>query len=136
MAGGMISGVRLDRWTAFFFITTVLTSITGFGFPAEKLLPSHIVGALSLLILPVALAARYWKVLAGGWRPTFVITAIAALYLNVFVLFAQLFNKVPAMFSIAPTPAAPAFGVTQLFVLALFVGMGWAAVKGFRTERG
>jgi hypothetical protein len=136
MAGGMISGVRLDRWTAFFFVTTILTSITGFGFPAETLLPSHIVGALSLLILPVALAARYWKVLAGGWRTTFVITSIAALYLNVFVLFAQLFNKVPAMFSIAPTPEAPAFGVTQLFVLALFVGMGWAAVKGFRTERG
>lgn len=134
MAGGMISGVRLDRWTAFFFVTTVLTSVTGFGFPAEKLLPSHIVGVLSLLILPVALAARYWKCLAGGWRSTFVITSIAALYLNVFVLFAQLFQKVPALFSIAPTPESPPFGVTQLFILALFIGMGWAAVKGFRNE--
>lgn len=134
MVGGFISGVRLDRWTAFFFVTTVLTSITGFGFPFTTLLPSHMVGALSLMILPVALAARYWKCLEGGWRKTFVITSVAALYLNVFVLFAQMFQKVPALFSIAPTPEAPAFGVTQLFILALFIGMGWAAIKGFRNE--
>lgn len=134
MAGGLIAGVRLDRWTAFFFVTTVLTSVTGFGFPFTTLLPSHMVGALSLLILPVALAARYWKCLAGGWRTTFVITSITTLYLNVFVLFAQLFQKIPALFSIAPTPDTPAFGVTQLFVLALFIGTGWAAVKGFRHE--
>lgn len=134
VAGGLIAGVRLDRWTAFFFVTTVLTSVTGFGFPADKLLPSHIVGALSLLILPVSLAAWYWKNLAGPWRTTFVVTAIAALYLNVFVLFAQLFQKIPALFSIAPTPDTPAFGVTQLFILALFIGIGRAAVKGFRHE--
>ncbi len=135
MAGGLIAGVRLDRWTAFFFVTTILTSVTGFGFPFTTLLPSHIVGALSLLVLPVALAARYWKCLEGGWRTVFVITSIAALYLNVFVLFAQLFQKIPALASIAPTPEAPAFGVTQLFILALFIGLGWAAVKGFRIER-
>lgn len=135
VAGGFIAGTRLDRWTAFFFVTTVLTSITGFGFPFTTLLPSHMVGILSLLILPVALAARYWKCLAGGWRTTFVITSIAALYLNVFVLFAQLFQKIPALFSIAPTPDTPAFGLTQLLILALFIGIGRAAVTGFRNDR-
>lgn len=135
VAGGFIAGARLDRWTAFFFVTTVLTSITGFGFPFTTLLPSHMVGILSLLILPVALAARYWKCLAGGWRTTFVITSIAALYLNVFVLFAQLFQKIPALFSIAPTPDTPAFGLTQLLILALFIGIGRAAATGFRNDR-
>ena len=128
-----MAGVRFDCWTAFFLVTTVLTNVTGFGFPFGTLLPSHIVGGLSLLILPVAIAARYWKHLAGAWRQVFVVTSVAALYLNVFVLLAQLFQKIPILTIIAPDPKAPAFAVTQLLVLALFLLLGRAAVKGFRT---
>lgn len=134
LAGGLVAGVLLERWSAFFLVTTILTSVTGFGFPATTLLPSHVFGILSLLILPVTLAARYWKGLAGGWCTTFIVTAMAALYLNVFVLFAQLFQKVPALAAIAPTPESPVFGATQLLMLALFAGLTWAAVRGFRNE--
>jgi hypothetical protein len=135
VVGGLMAGVRFERWTALFLATTVLTNVTGFGFPFIKVLPSHIVGALSLLILPVAIAALYWKHLAGAWRQVFVVLSALVLYLNVFVLMAQLFQKIPILAALAPDPKAPAFAVTQLFVLAFFGVLGWAAVRGFRLAR-
>jgi len=135
VVGGLMAGVRIDGWTGVFLVTTVLTNVTGFGFPFATILPSHIVGGVSLVVLPVAIAALYWKHLKGAWRSIFVVTAVFALYLNVFVLVAQLFQKVPAMIALAPTQTSPAFVVTHLIVIALFVVLGRAAVRGFRTER-
>lgn len=135
VVGGLMAGTRLNGWTGIYFVTTVLTNVTGFGFPFSNILPSHIVGGVSLIILAIGLAARYWKQLAGSWRTVFVVTTVAALYFNVFVLFAQLFAKVPAMIALAPTQSAPAFIVTNLIVLVLFIVPGRAAVRGFRTER-
>lgn len=135
VVGGLMAGVRLDGWLGVFFLTTVLTNISGFLFPFRTLLPSHIVAALSLLVLPVAIAARYWKGLAGPWRSTFVVTAVLALYFNVFVLLVQVFQKTPGLIVIAPTQKAPAFLVTQLLVLGVFLALGRAAVVGFRAGR-
>jgi len=135
VAGGFLAGVRFERWTAVFLVTTVLTNVTGFGFPFTQLLPSHMVGALSLVVLAVALFALYGKHLAGHWRDVFVGTSVLALYLNVFVLMAQLLQKVPALAALAPAPNAPAFALTQLLFLVLFAGLGWASVKGFRGEQ-
>jgi hypothetical protein len=135
VVGGLIAGSRLDGWTALFLTTTVLTSVTGFGFPFTQVLPPHIVGALSLVVLAVCIAARYWKHLAGAWRATYVITSVVALYLNVFVLVVQLFTKTPPLAQLAPTQQEPPFAVTQALVLALFVWLGRAAWHGFRTQR-
>jgi hypothetical protein len=132
VAYGLITGKPLEKWTALFLLTTVLTSVTGFMFPFEHLLPSHKVGAISLVVLAVALLARYSFHLAGGWRRTFVLTAMLALYLNVFVLAVQLFLKVPAMHALAPTGKEPPFLIVQVVVLAIFIGLTIAAVKGFR----
>jgi hypothetical protein len=134
VVGGLIAGKRLDGWIGLFLVTTVLTNVTGFGFPFRTLLPSHILGGLSLLLLPIAIAARYWKHLTGAWRKVFVVTTVLALYFNVFVLLVQLFQKMPALVVLAPTQKEPPFLVTQLVVLALFVWMGRAAVKGFRAD--
>jgi hypothetical protein len=134
VVGGLMAGVRLDGWTGLFLVTTVLTNVTGFGFPFRTLLPSHILGALSLLLLPVAIAARYWKHLTGAWRQVFVVTTVLALYFNVFVLLVQLFQKTPALIVLAPTQKEPPFLVTQLLVLALFVWLGRAAIRGFRVK--
>ncbi|MEQ1685494.1 MAG: hypothetical protein ABL916_17765 [Burkholderiaceae bacterium] len=131
--GGMMAGVRFGRWIGLFLATTVLTSATGFGFPSVKLLPSHIVGALSLLVLLGAIVAIYGKRLEGGWRRIFVVLSVLALYLNVFVLLAQLFQKIPAMALLGPTPPTPPFVATQLIVLGMFVVLGWASLKGFRN---
>jgi len=135
VVGGLMAGARMDGWTVFFLATTILTSVTGFGFPFTNVLPPHVVGAISLVVLAVCLAARYLKRLEGGWRSTYVVTAVTALYLNVFVLVVQLFVKTPPLAQLAPTQQEAPFAVTQALVLALFVWMGWAAVRGFRTGR-
>lgn len=135
VVGGLMAGARLDTWTALFLATTILTSVTGFGFPFTKVSPPHVVGALSLVVLAVCLAARYWKHLEGGWRATYVITAVVALYLNVFVLVVQLFVKTPPLVQLAPTQQEAPFAVTQALVFALFVWLGWAALRGFRMAK-
>ncbi len=63
------------------------------------------------------------------------VTAMISLYLNVFVLVVQLFQKVPALKAMAPTQSEPPFAVTQLVVLALFVLLTIVAVIKFRGEQ-
>lgn len=131
VAGGMLGARTLPGWTAFFLLTTLVTDITGFLLPADKILPSHITGVVSGVAVVVAALAYYGGRLDGRWRAVYVVTAMLAAYLNAFVLVAQLFVKVPAMREIAPTQSSPAFGITQLLVLALFVGLGVRAMRAF-----
>lgn len=135
VAFGLLGGKRLKGWTKFFLTTTVLTSVTGFlFFPFHKLLPSHIIGGISLAVLAIAIFARYGRHLAGAWRSTYVVSAIVALYFNVFVLVFQSFLKVPALKALAPTQSEPPFAITQGIVLLLFIGLGIAGVKRFRID--
>jgi hypothetical protein len=131
---GMLTGKRLDGWNALFLLTTVLTSVTGYFFPVEHLLPSHIVGIISLVVLTIAIVARYAQHLADGWRRTYVVSAVTALYLDVFVLVVQTFLKVPAVHALAPAQKEPPFLVVQLVVMAIFIGLGVGAAKKFRGE--
>lgn len=128
---GMFKSKKLEGWTALFLATTILTSVTGFMLPADHLLPSHIVGAISLVVLAVALLALYVKRLTGFWRWLYVVTAVIALYLNDFVLVAQSFQKVPFLNALAPTGSEPPFAIAQLVVLVLFVWFGIVAVRSF-----
>jgi uncharacterized membrane protein SirB2 len=130
----MFSSKRLDGWTALFLSTTVLTSVTGFPFPRDHVLPSHIVGVISLVVLAIAIFARYFRQLAGPWRWIYVVGAVVALYLNVFVLVVQAFLKVPFLNALAPTQSDPPFIVTQLVVLGVFVVLGVLAVRSFRPQ--
>jgi hypothetical protein len=131
---GFLTRKRVDGWTALFLITTVLTSVTGFGFPVDHLLPSHIIAILSLLILAVAISARYVFHLSGAWRSTYVVTAAIALYLNVFVLVVQTFMKVPAVHALAPTQKEPPFLIAQIVVMLIFIGLTILAVKKFHVD--
>ena len=131
---GLLAAKRLDAWTALFLATTVLTSVTGFGFPFDHLLPSHKVGIISLAVLAVAILARYVFHLVGAWRWIYVIGAVIALYLNVFVLIVQLFEKVPALKALAPTQSEPPFLAAQLVVMGFFVLFAILAVKRFRPS--
>jgi hypothetical protein len=126
---GFLTGRWFNGMTALFLVTTVLTSVTGFGFPYEHLLPSHKVGIISLVLLAIAIPARYILHLRGAWRWIYVVTASMALYLNVFVLVVQLFRKVPALTALAPTQSEPPFLVAQLIILAIFLGLTVFAVK-------
>jgi hypothetical protein len=130
---GMLNARRMDGWTALFLTTTVATSVTGFFFPVEHFMPSHAIGIVSLLALAVAIAARYSFRLAGAWRWLYVVSALFAQYLDVFVLFFQGFLKVPFLKALAPTQAEPPFLVAQLVVLVLFLIFGFFAVKRFHV---
>jgi hypothetical protein len=132
VAGALATGSRLDRWATVFLVTTVLTNASGFGFPFVKLIASHVVGVISLVVLAAVIVADYVKHLAGPWRTTYAVGVVLATYLNVFVLVAQLFKRIPVLFAAAPTQSEPPFAITQGLVMALFIWLGVAAVKGFR----
>jgi hypothetical protein len=119
---GMLGSRSMPGLTAIFLILTILTNVTGFGFPFEQLLPSHIIAIISLVLLAIACLALYVMSLKGAWRPIYIITALLALYLNVFVLVIQSFLKIPALTALAPgnPPSGPVFGVVQGIVLVFF----------------
>jgi hypothetical protein len=127
-----MNGKLLAGWTRIFLLSTVLTSVTGFLFPVEHLLPSHKVGILSLILLAIAIVALYAFHLAGKWRAIYVITALMALYLNCFVAVVQSFLKIPALHAMAPTGTEPPFLFAQTVVLLLFVVLGFFTTRRFR----
>jgi hypothetical protein len=131
---GMLKGKLLHGWNGLFLLTTVLTNVTGFFFPFEGFKPSYVVATISLVLLAIAILARYAQHLAGGWRRTYVISAVIALYLNCFVLVVQSFLKVPALHALAPEGKEPPFLVAQLVVMAIFIGLGVGAAKKFRNS--
>jgi len=129
---GMSSSKRLPGWTAVFLVTTFLTSATGFGFPFNGLLPSHVFGIITLVVMAVSVPGLYVFHLAGPWLRIYAVGAVFILYLNTFVLVVQTFLKVPFVTPLAPTQSEPPFAVAQLVVLALFIWLGVRAVRSLR----
>jgi hypothetical protein len=129
---GLLQGKRLNGLTVLFLTTTALTSVTGFAFPNSHITPGIILGILSLVVLAVAIAARYIFHLTGAWLRVYVIGTVLALYFNVFVLIAQCFQKIPALKALAPTGTEPPFLIAQLIVMALFIPLGVLAGKRAR----
>jgi hypothetical protein len=134
---GLLGSRRMPGMTAIFLLFTILTSATGFLIPpllSEKLLPSHMIGILSLVLLAVACFALYVKKLSGAWRSIYVVTAMTSLYLNIFVLVIQAFLKVPALHALAPSvpPSEPPFAILQGIVLVFFVIVIIGAIRRFR----
>jgi hypothetical protein len=131
---GMFRSKRLDTITAVFLVSTVLTSVTGFFFPNEHITPGIVIGILSLVVLAIAILARYALHMRGSWRWIYAVTASIALYFNCFVLVAQSFEKVPALHALAPTQKEPPFAVAQLILMVLFIVATVMAVKRFHLE--
>ena len=133
---GMLGSNRQPGLTAIFLLFTVLTSVTGFMFPFNGVTPGILVGILSCILLAIACIALYAMHLAGAWRWIYVVTALASLYLNMFVLVIQSFLKIPALHELAPgnPPAGPAFAVVQGIVLVFFVVVIIGAWRRFRPS--
>ena len=125
---GLLNGKWSPAWTLVFLVFNVLTNVTGFMFPFGALLPSHFVAIIALVLLAVAIFALYGRSLSGPWRAIFVVSAMLALYLNMFVLVAQMFQKTPQLAALA---AGPAFAITQGLVLLLAIALIYQAVKSF-----
>lgn len=130
----MMRGQHLSATALVFLATTILTSATGFLFPFQTILPSHIVGAISLVVLAVAMLALYVFDLTGAWRAIYVISATLALYLNVFVAVVQAFLKIEPLHQLAPNQNEPPFVVAQAVVALLFLFCGWIAVRRFHPH--
>jgi hypothetical protein len=133
MTIGMLAGQKLPAFTAIFLLFTILTSATGFLFPVAQLMPSHVIGIISLLLLALACVALYGQKLAGWWRGVYVVTALVSLYLNVFVLVTQGFLKISWLSALAPgnPPSGPVFAVVQGLVLAAFAALIFMAWRRF-----
>ena len=129
---GLLGSKRLDGWTALFLTTTIATSVTGFLFPFRGFTPAIGVGIVSMVVLAVACYARYSMKMAGVWRLAYVLTAVIALYLNVFVLVVQAFLKIPALTALAPQQNEPPFAIAQGVVFVLFFVAGLRAAARFR----
>lgn len=128
----LIAGRVRGLPTALFLVTAILTSATGFGFPFHQILPSHVVGAIALVVLVLVLIARYGFRLAGAWRGVYAVGMVISHYLLIFVLIAQLFGKVPALHALAPTQSEPPFAIAQAIALLAFVILGALAARRFR----
>jgi len=131
---GWLTGRQFNNWTTVFLVTTAATSLTGFGFPFHKLLPSHIVGIISLVVLASIVVVRRLPLPPAASTIIFVSNAMVALYLNVFVLIVQLFQKVPALKALAPTQSEPPFLIAQAVVLVAYLALSVLAVLKMRRS--
>ena len=129
---GMVGSATMPGLTALFLATAVITSATGFLFPVDRILPSHIFGVVSLLALAAAIAGRYAFGFAGGWRVTYVLCVVLATYLDAFVAVVQTFLKVPAAHALAPTQTEPPFAIAQGLLLLVFAVLTVLAARRFR----
>lgn len=132
---GLVLSKRLGRWTALYLAAAVLTSATGFLFHSASFGPSHWLGVFSLIVLVPAILARYFFHLAGSWRWIYAAGAVTALFFLAFVAIAQAFMKIPALHPLAPTGSEPPFAIAQLVNLAVFLVLGFLAVRRFRYQR-
>lgn len=127
--GGLAGGRFLGGWNLVFLVFTILTSVTGFLFHSKAFGPPHVVGVISLVLLAVALVALYGFGRRGVWRPVYAVTATAAGWFNGFVLVTQFFQKFPTLHELAPNGNEPVFLLCQAITLAIFVVLGWKAVR-------
>ena len=130
----MLKSSRLNGLTAIFLLTTILTSVTGFLFPSSGFTPAQAFGYLSLVLLAISLAALYVFRLHGAWRRIYVATAVAALYLNCFVLIVQMFQKLAPLHALAPNQSEPPFQIAQGLLLLAFIVLGVMAARRFHPE--
>jgi hypothetical protein len=135
VAAALLRGAVSPGWTALYLATAIATSATGFLFPFNGVLPSHVFGVISLLLLLPATYALYGRSLAGGWGRFYAIAAMLALYLLVFVAVVQAFLKVPSLNAMAPTQSEPPFAIAQGLLLLVFVALTWLAARAFGPSR-
>jgi hypothetical protein len=125
--------------TAIFWLFTVATTVTGFMFPLSGITPAVATGIVATVFFVAGLIAIYIKKFAGSWRWIYVVTMMVSLYLNVFVLITQSFQKLkflnPAAPMVGPPFAEPTmtqFVIAQGVTIVFFVIFGFFAVRKFR----
>ncbi len=130
----MLHGSTRSTNVFWFFSLTTLTCLTGFGFPVSSIMPAHVLGVITLGLLALSNFARSRSLASSRWQLTFLLAAIAAQYLNTFVLIVQSFQKISFLHSLAPTQSEPPFIAAQILGLLLFGLPVWSSFKSIRTH--
>ena len=128
---GFLTGARLPAWNWVFLVMTILTSVTGFFFPFHGITPGIVVGAISLVVLAVAVVA--WN---KRWTKTYIVAATIAEFFNVLVLIVQSFEKIAPLHALAPKGTEPITNVAKVLALVLFVALAWVAIRRGRFVLG
>jgi hypothetical protein len=131
---GLLGSRSSGLWTWVYLVSAIATSVTGFGFPVDKFLPSHAFGIISLVLLLFVILARYTFHLTGAWRWIYAVGLVITVYLDAFVAVVQAFLKIPALHALAPTGSEAPFAIAQGVLLVIFVGLGIAAARNFHRE--
>lgn len=126
---GLLGGRWRGGTNALFLATTILTTLTGFLLPFSTITPAVLFGIISTIVLVVALVALYGFRLVGRWRSIYLVSTLFALYLNIFVLIVQSFQKIGFLNRFAPTGTEPTFFTVQGIALALFFTVAVRAVQ-------
>jgi len=134
LVSALLKGRAPGGFAFVFLILSALTCLTGFPLPPPGLDPARIVGILALALTAAAAFAFYVRRARGAWGPIFVVGAVAALYLDVFVAIVQSFQKLSFLQPLAPTQSEPPFLIAQTVALAIFVALGALAVSRFRRN--
>ena len=129
---GLLTSRHFPGWTALFLTFTAATTLSGFLFPFNGITPAVATGIVAILVFVPTVAALYLFQLRGSWRWIYTGGAVLSLYLNVFVLIVQAFQKIPTLNVFAPTGAEPPFAITQGIVLLAFIALGLLGVRRFR----
>ena len=130
----LVGGRSGGAWLWVYLVGAIATSVTGFGFPVDKFLPSHAFGIISLVLLLLVILARYAFHLAGAWRWIYAVGLVITVYLDAFVAVVQAFLKIPALHALAPAGSEPPFAIAQGVLLVIFVALGIAAARNFHRE--
>ena len=133
---GLLRSQRCPLVTLLYFVTAIATSATGFGFPNTTFTPAEVVGVISLVLLGIAVLARYSYAFAGSARWLYVLGVTLSLYFLFFVLVAQAFSKIAALRVFAPTQSEPPFAIAQGVLLLVFVAITVATVRKFHPKIG
>jgi hypothetical protein len=133
VVAGLLTARRLDTWTMVFLASAVGANVTGFGFPGNIGVP-HYIGAAALLVLAVAILARYGFGLAGHWRRIYAVAAALGAYSLVFFTIGEAFLRIPALNALAPTLTEQPFALAQIAAMLLFAALTIAAAVMFRHE--
>jgi hypothetical protein len=134
MLAGLLKARPYGGWTIAFLVSMAATMLTGFLFPFHGFTPALGVGIICILILGLAVIARYTFQMRGFWRPVYIVSGLTALYLNCFVFVVQAFQKIGPLHVLAPKGSEPPFAVVQAIVLLSFLFAGYLAVRGFRPR--
>lgn len=127
----LAAGHWLVGWQAAFLITTALTSVTGFLFPFSGVTPAFLFGVISMVALAVTAATWPFRAQRAAGI-AYAVAATLALYLNLFVLIVQSFQKVPALQPLAPTQSEPPFVIAQTILLIAALATGILGVRAAR----